>query len=128
MLGFTVLFWKRNFKSSPGGQVQLSLSASTTAAGSASSSGGAHFTHVWYIQGLIPTSFKEEWTLSTGCQRDQSTVQPAALQRLESARSPVRLGPLARMGAGTHQMDRQTCNEQTCAKWLGFALNIVHID
>ena len=56
--------------------------------------------------------------LSIGYHREQSIVQPADVQGLESSRSLVRLSPLAGMGAGAHQVDRQTYNEQTCAEWL----------
>ena len=65
--------------------------------------------------------------MSIGHRRDQSIVQTAAVQGLEPSRSLVGLGPLAGTGAGARQRGRQTCNEQTCAKWLVFALNAVHI-
>ena len=56
-----------------------------------------------------------------------SIVWPAAVQGLESSRSLVRLSTLAGRGEGAHQMDRQTFNEQTYAKWLVLALNVADI-
>ena len=44
--------------------------------------------------------------LSTGRNREQPIVWPAAVQGLESSRPLVRLSLLAGMGAGAHQVDR----------------------
>ena len=66
--------------------------------------------------------------LSVGHDRNQSIARLTAVQVLESSKSLVRLRPPVEKGVRRAcQMSRQTCNEQTCAEWLGFALNVVHI-
>ena len=86
-----------------------------------SSSGSAHFICMWRIQGLISMNIREEYIVSR-TNSDQSIVQGP-----ESSKSLKRLVPQEGTAVRTHQMGRWTCNEQTCAKWLVFALNVLYI-
>ena len=126
LLGFTVLFWKKNFKFPSRVQVQVSLSASPTAAGFVSSSSMPVLSLCGGSRAWFPSALGKK-TLSIGHHRDQSIVWLAAVLGLESSRSLVRPSVLVGTSARACQMSRQTCNEQTCAKWLVFALNVVHI-